>query len=76
MGNLVQRDLSKEIITEWYIGLELGYKPLGCLIISFDDTGIPTPHNRGGIYPPIKEILNFNEVLDYLNTNFIHLKRK
>ena len=63
---VIEKDLSTEKIIEWTISDRLGYKPKGSLIIDFA--------NRGGIYPPVKDILNFKEVLNYLETNFRHCK--
>jgi len=78
----VLRDLSKERILSWEIYPEsrLGYKG-GNLSISFDIKCSPEPkqpsgvENRGGVYPPIPDILNYNEVMDYLRKNFSHLER-
>lgn len=64
----VERDLSNEIITEWYINDELGYRPEGNLHIAFDDSKKRTI-NSGGIYPPVRDIVNFEEVKNWLVKN-------
>lgn len=75
----VWRDLSAEKITGWEIYPEsrLGYKG-GNLVVNFDINYSPLKkeqvENRGGVYPPISDILNYNEVLEYLKKNFSHLE--
>lgn len=73
---VIERDLSKEKVTGWEVTDRLGYKPKGSLIIDFDTSHIKRPTNEGGIYPPVKDILNYNEVLNYLKNNYGHLYDK
>jgi hypothetical protein len=73
---IIERDLSKEKITGWEVTTQLGYKPKGSLVIDFDTSHIKNPTNQGGIYPPVKDILNYDEVLNYLKSNFGHLQDK
>lgn len=72
---IVERNLSREKIVRWQIWPEsyLGYKG-GNLSIGFDVSHLPKVINEGGIYPPIPEIINFPEVLEYLKKNFSHLQ--
>ena len=72
---IVERDLSREKIVRWEIYPEsrLGYKG-GNLSIGFDVSHLEKVINEGGIYPPIPEIINFEEVLAYLKRNFAHLQ--
>jgi len=69
---IVEHDLSKETIEEWYID-KTDYKPEGFLSILFDTTGIDTPCT-GGVCPPISGIINLDEVMEYLNNNFKKLE--
>ncbi len=75
---IVERDLSKEKITDWEITTRLGYKPKGSLIIEFDTSHIHIEHltNQGGIYPPVSKIINYKEILEYLQENFSNLQKK
>jgi hypothetical protein len=75
----VWRDLSAEIIECWEIYPEsrLGYKG-GNLYIHFQTWHLPKISGidtRGGVHPPIPQILNYEEVLSYLRKNFGHLEQ-
>lgn len=72
---IVERDLSREKIVRWQILPEsyLGYKG-GNLSIGFDVSHLTKVINEGGIYPPIPEIINFADVMEYLKKNFSHLQ--
>lgn len=65
---VVERDLSKESIITWRISDELGYAERGgSLIINFKrKDGL---EGIDGIYPPIYQIINLDEVLEYLKLN-------
>lgn len=71
---IIERDLSKEKIIGWEVVNNLGYK-CGNLMINFDTSQIRNVTNQGGIYPPISEIINYTEVVKYLNDNFLHFKK-
>lgn len=71
----VEIDLSQKEIIEWRISDELGYRETGgSLLINWK--GFVNPRTlvmigfefAYGIYPPVKNILNFDEVIEYLKT--------
>lgn len=70
-NKIIQRDLSDEIIIDWEIvdSSVLGYKS-GNLIVNFCTEYLKKSTNEGGIYPPIKDIINYKESVDYLRNNF------
>lgn len=74
---IVYENLASKKIVSWEIYPEsrLGYKG-GNLAISFDTSHLQKVTNEGGIYPPIPQILNYEEVLEYLERNFKHLQTK
>lgn len=74
---IVRRDLSAEKILYWEIepASRLGYEG-GNLSISFDTSHLARVVNEGDIYPPISDILNYDDVMRYLRKNFSHLEIK
>lgn len=63
---IIERNLSKESIISWRIDNELGYAG-GNLTICFKRKD--GHEGVDGIYPPIFQIINYEEVIEYLKMN-------
>ena len=62
IGEERKLSFSSEEVVRWSIGKDLGYLPLGCLYLELKD-------KSKNIYPPIKCIENWSQLLGYLSDN-------